>query len=314
MDEIPASEFDVREFDAKDFVQRYRRRLPLPQLQQSLRAHHAGMRQELVELINEKYADFVSLSTRMQGVERALKPLKAPLEESAELTREMEKKLGGLLSQAEATRQTLVSLHERKEALLTYVEHARLLANAKAVDSHKWGNPQDSDGFLREHVAQENVAHDLRRIRLGLGGSLKGGKVTGTDFITASPECQALLQEAAEFEEGFAAKLKEKLRGLVAAARRSFDVKDEADFVPSPSRNEVLAIAHLGRALATIGRSALVESVFATVFAAPAISTAAAICTRQQKRRRGKPWQFPALDLLFALGQEPSIWSHSSAA
>lgn len=34
-----------------------------------------------------KYADFVSLSSRMQGVERALKPLRAPLEESAELTK-----------------------------------------------------------------------------------------------------------------------------------------------------------------------------------------------------------------------------------
>ena len=31
--------------------------------------------------INEKYADFVSLSSRMQGVERALKPLRAPLED-----------------------------------------------------------------------------------------------------------------------------------------------------------------------------------------------------------------------------------------
>jgi hypothetical protein len=33
--------------------------------------------------INEKYADFVSLSSRMQGVERALKPLRAPLEDSS---------------------------------------------------------------------------------------------------------------------------------------------------------------------------------------------------------------------------------------
>ena len=46
------------------------------------------VRRECVELkmvcpeprINEKYADFVSLSSRMQGVERALKPLRAPLE------------------------------------------------------------------------------------------------------------------------------------------------------------------------------------------------------------------------------------------
>lgn len=34
-------------------MQRYRKRVPLPQLQKSLRTHHASARQELVELINE---------------------------------------------------------------------------------------------------------------------------------------------------------------------------------------------------------------------------------------------------------------------
>jgi len=73
--EIPAFEFDGRTFDAREVVQRYRKRWPLKELQQGLSKHHEDTRKELVELINEKYADFVSLSSRMQGVERALKPL-----------------------------------------------------------------------------------------------------------------------------------------------------------------------------------------------------------------------------------------------
>ncbi|CAJ1348535.1 unnamed protein product, partial [Effrenium voratum] len=101
MDEIQYSEFENPSFDAKELVQRYRKRIPLPHLQKILRGHHAATRQELIELINEKYADFVSLSSRMQGVERALKPLRAPLEESSELTKGLHTKLGGLLQKAE---------------------------------------------------------------------------------------------------------------------------------------------------------------------------------------------------------------------
>jgi hypothetical protein len=52
MDEIPPSEFDGQKFDARDFVQRYRKRLPLKELQKCLKSQHAATRQELVELIN----------------------------------------------------------------------------------------------------------------------------------------------------------------------------------------------------------------------------------------------------------------------
>lgn len=64
MDEIQHAEFETANFDPKvsrraspkdfltqELVQRYRKRIPLPQLQKCLLAHHAATRQELVELI-----------------------------------------------------------------------------------------------------------------------------------------------------------------------------------------------------------------------------------------------------------------------
>eukprot|EP00930_Biecheleria_cincta_P080537 TRINITY_DN6886_c0_g1_i3.p1 TRINITY_DN6886_c0_g1~~TRINITY_DN6886_c0_g1_i3.p1 ORF type:complete len:703 (+),score=193.70 TRINITY_DN6886_c0_g1_i3:141-2249(+) len=94
MDEIHYAEFENPNFDAKKLVQKYRLTIPLPQLQKSLHAHHATTRQELVELINEKCSDFVSLSSGMQGVERALKPLRAPLEVARD-SRRIKLNLGG---------------------------------------------------------------------------------------------------------------------------------------------------------------------------------------------------------------------------
>jgi len=279
-----------------------------------------------VELINEKYADFVNLSSRMQGVERALKPLRAPLEESAELTRGLHSKLGALLEQAEHTHKGLAQVRARRDSLAAYIENARLLANAKAAAGQRWGNPQESDDFLREHVAQENVARDLRRVRLNLGGpcrraspaALQASRQEGVEQTEedgdeeASPECQALLAEAAEFEEAFGGQLRERLRGLIVAVGRSWGAPvQQAAAAPDapraglagaagpvagdpapPSRAELLAIAHLARALVTIGRAAAVEDAFAEVFAKGALDAAAAACagaSEEAQRRATEP-------------------------
>jgi len=297
MDEIGPAEFNGHEFDAKDFVQRFRRRLPLNQLQKALQSHHGATRQELVELINEKYADFVSLSSRMQGVERALRPLRAPLEESSELTRGLQVRLGSLLEEAEEAHTGLARARERRHMLTKYIENAKLLAQAKASVASRRSNPQEADGFLREHTAHENIARDLRRIRLNLGGRPRScagaigvpttavGGATGD--VEMSPECAALLAETATFEEEFAGKLQERLRVLLGATRRFGEVLPNVGgnagetvgrVSGPPPRIELLAIAHLCRALVTLGRPDMVEAVFAEIFTKPALDQAAAAC------------------------------------
>ncbi|CAE8601806.1 unnamed protein product, partial [Polarella glacialis] len=291
MDEIHYSEFDGRDFDPKEFVQRYRKRIPLPQLQKSLQAHHAATRQELVELINEKYADFVSLSSRMQGVERALKPLRAPLEESCELTKSLHSKLDLLLSKAEETHLALARIRARRDALNTYIENAKLFEKAKASASQRWGNPQESEDFLKEHVAQENVARDLRRIRLNLGCVSRSSDPADASAVAneveESPECQALLAEAANFQEVFALRLQERLRGLIAATRRSWEDPAAVPATGSessvaaggpPPRSELLALAHISRALCTVGHAATVEAIFSDVFVKPVLKDATTAC------------------------------------
>lgn len=282
MDEIPSSEFDFRDFDPRDFVQRYRKRLPLPQLQKSLRAHHSATRQELVELINEKYADFVNLSTRMQGVERALKPLRAPLMESAELTQGLHSKLAALLEQAESTHQSLAKIRMRKESLLAYIENAKMFDKAQMAAEQRWGNnPQESDDLLREHVAQENIARDLRRVRYNLAADPQCTTSTTADVPA---ECQSLLDEAMKFEEAFAGRIHERLHGLIAAIKRSWTSGVEGAAATEeaggpPSRMELLALTHLARALATVGHANMVEEAFADVFVKSALEGAAAACT-----------------------------------
>mmetsp|Transcript_52684 Transcript_52684/g.125873 ORF Transcript_52684/g.125873 Transcript_52684/m.125873 type:complete len:797 (-) Transcript_52684:36-2426(-) len=295
MEDVPSSEFDGQEFDAREFVQRYRKRLPLTQLQKVLQAHHKSKRQELVELINEKYQDFVSLSLRMQGVERALKPLKGPLEESSELTESMRSRLGALLGQAQEARKARTQLRTRREALSLYVENAKLLERIRAiVDPQAASNKQEGSDLVRESLENENAARDLRRLRLNLGGKPRGRG--GTDPATAVPphvalgdealestfaECRALLAEAAVVEDNFIVTLRDQLRKLVVSSREALEAEESASSTldSKVSRQELLAVAHFCRALTTLGRADVVEGVFIEVFVKEALSKGASACS-----------------------------------
>ncbi|CAK0814746.1 unnamed protein product [Prorocentrum cordatum] len=332
MEEIPASEFDGRDFDAREVVQRYRKRVPLPQLQKGLRAHHAATRQELVELINEKYADFVSLSSQMQGVERALKPLRVPLEESSDLMQGLRSKLRSILGQADEAHESLAQVRARKDALVAYIENARILDRAKAQAAR--GGGRERRDALSEHASLENVARDLRRIRLNLGGEARaagagsgspaasgpGGEAPAAaalgrpppPALGASPECQALLREAADFEEQFAGQVRERLLGLAVAARRRWDAagggaEATPGSAPALARGELLAVAHLCRALVAVGRAGAAEEVFAQVFTEEVLDRATSECTAaaeeiQRRSSLGDAGTSPGGSLTLAIG------------
>lgn len=293
MEEIPASEFDGASFDAKRVVQHYRRLVPLPQLQRSLRAHHASARQELVELINEKYADFVSLSSRMQVIEGALKPLRAPLEESSELTRGMQVKLEDVQKRADGFQAELSAVQARKEALAAYIENANVLQRAKDALARWNGNPQEPEDASRAHMVHEAVARDLRRVRLGLGGGPhlprnsqpppppRGGVGDLPEppregcSEDAAPECQALLREAGEFEEHFVGVAREQLRTLLLGVKRGWD----AEASNGPARSDLLSVAQLSRALVVVGHGCVAEDLFSDCFLSHTLKCATAACS-----------------------------------
>jgi len=69
-------------FDVRDFIKQYRRRLGITHLQKILADYQGQVKQELLELINERYGEFVKLSTRMTQLEDYTVPLVEPLRET----------------------------------------------------------------------------------------------------------------------------------------------------------------------------------------------------------------------------------------
>ena len=90
-------------FSADDFLLS-RIHIPLEELRGELRSYLAVLREELVQLINDDYEEFISLGTGLRGEEDRLKRLQAPL-----------KVLGDEVGQVKST---LVSHQEQVQAKL----------------------------------------------------------------------------------------------------------------------------------------------------------------------------------------------------
>ncbi|CAO3569691.1 unnamed protein product [Mortierella alpina] len=67
------------DFDTDEFLSA-RRHLPLEELKAQLIAHMKELKTELIELINSDYADFINLSTNLNGVDRMMEELRKPLD------------------------------------------------------------------------------------------------------------------------------------------------------------------------------------------------------------------------------------------
>ncbi|KAG0341730.1 Conserved oligomeric Golgi complex subunit 2, partial [Podila humilis] len=67
------------DFDTDEFLSA-RRHLPLEELKSQFIAHMKELKTELIELINSDYADFINLSTNLNGVDRMMEDLQKPLD------------------------------------------------------------------------------------------------------------------------------------------------------------------------------------------------------------------------------------------
>ncbi|XP_065176720.1 conserved oligomeric Golgi complex subunit 2-like [Sycon ciliatum] len=72
-------EFLRESFDVDEFISSCRRRVSLETLHEDLSVHYKALRNAMMELINKDYADFVSLSSSLVGLEKEIGDILVPL-------------------------------------------------------------------------------------------------------------------------------------------------------------------------------------------------------------------------------------------
>jgi hypothetical protein len=61
------SDLEAIDFDASDFVSKYRRVTSLESLRQQLQSCSDGLKQQLYDIINRDYKDFINIATKVSA-------------------------------------------------------------------------------------------------------------------------------------------------------------------------------------------------------------------------------------------------------
>uniref|UniRef100_A0A061S4J7 Conserved oligomeric Golgi complex subunit 2 n=1 Tax=Tetraselmis sp. GSL018 TaxID=582737 RepID=A0A061S4J7_9CHLO len=149
-------------FDADTYVGELQRYVPLETLKLELDEHMSFLQNHLVEVINEDYDDFVSLSTKLVNVDGAVLRMRKPLTELRErlvevqgtVKAELDKLQDGLQRRKDvATARTILDLLQDAAHVASKVD--KLLAEVLQGEGEVQGQQLDSRSRLLERVASE---------------------------------------------------------------------------------------------------------------------------------------------------------------
>ncbi|EFJ16858.1 hypothetical protein SELMODRAFT_115746 [Selaginella moellendorffii] len=169
------------DFDCDAHISSLRSFVPLEALRGELRSHLAALKNELVELINRDYNDFVSLSTQLVDVDGAVLRMRTPLQElRGKLVTVRDGVDGALLalqdalkrrSEASASREILELLLDTShvvskiEKLLLELKENRI-SNGNLVSGSEGSlDPVDNSGDDPRSRLLERIASEMNRLK-----------------------------------------------------------------------------------------------------------------------------------------------------
>lgn len=98
-----------------------RKKIPLETVQQDLKEYSFGLDQELLDLINKDYTDFINLSSNLFGIEKLLALLRSPLQQSQKEVSTCNALLTNWVSTLQNKLEEQRSLQEKRNILLLFV-------------------------------------------------------------------------------------------------------------------------------------------------------------------------------------------------
>ncbi|BDA46634.1 Conserved oligomeric Golgi complex subunit 2 [Coccomyxa sp. Obi] len=193
-------------FDADTYVADLRRYVPLEALSAELQAHLQVLRNKLVEVINEHYGDFVSLSSKLVNVDSAVIRMQKPLLEikekllavRGEVTAALDALKEGLeRRQSVASAKALLELMQDTAHVMSKVE--KLLAEIQVMEGHSSGKASAmKQGRLDARVRMfERLASEVARLNFYAvrGKELQFVEQLEPRMGAAAQKLQALLSE-----------------------------------------------------------------------------------------------------------------------
>ncbi|KAF9428441.1 Conserved oligomeric Golgi complex subunit 2 [Podila epigama] len=120
------------DFDTDEFLSA-RRHLPLEELKSQLITHMKELKVELIELINSDYADFINLSTNLNGVDRMMDDLQKPLDRMKADANAVKSNLQSVVEKLEDKLQQRAEIRKKKTSLQLLLNISESVAKVEGL-------------------------------------------------------------------------------------------------------------------------------------------------------------------------------------
>ncbi|CAH0477784.1 unnamed protein product [Peronospora belbahrii] len=109
--------FSVDVFDVTKFLEDCRTRSPLETIYQDLKQFQTALENQLVAIINEDYAEFLQLSSKLKGVDEAVSSVRAPILAVLKRVDEVQDAMSALQNKIQTQLQNAKTLHQEETDL-----------------------------------------------------------------------------------------------------------------------------------------------------------------------------------------------------
>ncbi|KAG0278861.1 Conserved oligomeric Golgi complex subunit 2 [Linnemannia gamsii] len=151
------------DFDTDEFLSA-RRHLPLEELKSQLISHMKELKTELVELINSDYADFINLSTNLNGVDRMMEDLRKPLDRMKDDATAVKSNLESVVGSLEQKLEHRAEIREKKASLQLLLNISESVGKVEGLLQISSGSEAASG--LRDTNESISVAKRLERVAI----------------------------------------------------------------------------------------------------------------------------------------------------
>ncbi|KAG0367637.1 oligomeric golgi complex component, COG2-domain-containing protein [Gamsiella multidivaricata] len=151
------------DFNTDEFLSA-RRHLPLEELKSQLISHMKELKTELVELINSDYADFINLSTNLNGVDRTMEDLRKPLDRMKDDAIAVKANLQSLVNSLEQKLQHRAEIREKKASLQLLLNISESVAKVEGL--LQISSTSEAPTGLRDTSESISVAKRLERVAI----------------------------------------------------------------------------------------------------------------------------------------------------
>lgn len=151
------------DFDTDEFLSA-RRHLPLEELKSQLISHMKELKTELVELINSDYADFINLSTNLNGVDRMMEDLRKPLDRMKDDAIAVKSNLESVVGSLEQKLEHRAEIREKKASLQLLLNISESMAKVEGLLQISSGS--ETAPGLRDGNESISVAKRLERVAI----------------------------------------------------------------------------------------------------------------------------------------------------